>query len=131
MGDQNSRKQKGGSGTVSENLAVRRHRPGAQAPQEMTVETTDRMVMHTSPTKPVPGAFLTVPQASDFLGFKPTYIRKLCYLKQIPHYKPNGGHLLFDRAELEAFVHAGRISTNEELSEKANNVLNHGARGRA
>jgi len=71
-------------------------------------------------------SFLTVPQAADFLGLKATSLRNLCYRKQIPHFKPNGGRLLFDRAELEAYVRAGRVASNAELAERADAILNGG-----
>jgi len=66
--------------------------------------------------------FFTVLDAAKFLGTTPRYIRKLCFEKQIPHYKPRG-RLLFDQQELEAFVRAGKVPTNDELKEKAQSLL--------
>ena len=71
-------------------------------------------------------SFLTVPEAAAFLGLKATSLRNLCYRKRIPHFKPNGGRLLFDRAELEAYVRAGRVASNAELAERADAILNGG-----
>ena len=84
-----------------------------------TAVIADRKEAMHSPTMPISGAFLTIPQAADFLGLKATSLRNLCYRKQIPHFKPNGGRLLFDRAELEAYVRAGRVASNAELADRA------------
>ena len=91
-----------------------------------TAVIADRKEAMHSPTMPISGAFLTIPQAADFLGLKATSLRNLCYRKQIPHFKPNGGRLLFDRAELEAYVRAGRVASNAELAERADAILNGG-----
>ena len=72
--------------------------------------------------------FLTLPEAADFLGLKESYVYKLVFLKRLPYYKPHGGRLLFDRAELEALVRAGRVSTAAELLEKADRSLNEGGK---
>lgn len=70
--------------------------------------------------------FLTTEEAAKYLGFTPAYLRKLCFLRQIPYFKPNGGRLLFERAELEAFIRASRVSSNDELSAQAEALLNQG-----
>jgi len=59
--------------------------------------------------------FLTVHEASKFLGFTESYLRKLCFQRRIPHYKPNRGKLLFDQNELERFVRDKRVLTADEL----------------
>lgn len=71
--------------------------------------------------------FLTLPEAASFLGIQPSYLRKLCHFRKIPHFKPNRGKLLFDAAELEAYVRAGRVATNDELSDRADTFLKAGA----
>ena len=63
--------------------------------------------------------FLTVHEAAKFLGFTESYLRKLCYQRKIPHFKPNKGKLLFDQNELEQFVRDKRVLTAEELDELA------------
>lgn len=68
--------------------------------------------------------FLTVDEVSKVLGFTPSYIRKLCHYRKLPHYKPLGGKLLFDAAEIEKIVRSTRVLTTDELSEKAAALLN-------
>ena len=43
---------------------------------------------------------LTTAEASAYLGLSESYIYKLTSLKQIPHYKPNGKLMYFNRKEL-------------------------------
>lgn len=71
--------------------------------------------------------FMNVADAASYLGIKPSYLRKLCHFRKIPHFKPNRGKLLFDAAELEAYVRAGRVATNDELSDRADAFLKGGA----
>ncbi|KAF0153783.1 MAG: hypothetical protein FD159_2765 [Syntrophaceae bacterium] len=71
--------------------------------------------------------FLTAGQAAEFLGIKPSYLRKLCHQRKVPHFKPNNGKVLFDAGELEAFVRAGRVATHDELAVHADTYLKGGA----
>jgi len=71
--------------------------------------------------------YVSVDEAAQFLGFKKSYLYKLVFQKALPYYKPLNGKLLFDRAELEALVRAGRVSSVAELSAKADNILNEAA----
>lgn len=73
--------------------------------------------------------FFTTEEAADFLGFTPAYLRKLCFLRQIPYFKPNGGRLLFDRAELEAYIRASKVSSNDQLAARADAMLNNSPMG--
>ena len=43
---------------------------------------------------------LTISEASAYLGLSESYIYKLTASKQIPHYKPNGKLVYFNRKEL-------------------------------
>ena len=70
--------------------------------------------------------FLTVPEAAEYLGLTVSYVRKLCFMRKLPHYKPNGGRILFDADELESYVRAGRVATSGELSDHACKILNCG-----
>lgn len=62
---------------------------------------------------------LTLEEAATFSGLSRSYIYKLTAAGDIPHYKPNGKHLYFDRKELEAWLLRNRVSTNEEIRGKA------------
>jgi len=74
--------------------------------------------------EPRPIQFMTVSQASSFLGLKTSYVYKLVSEHRIPVYKPFGGRLLFDREEIALLVRRGRISTDDELSKKSDTLLN-------
>ena len=43
---------------------------------------------------------LTTTEASSYLGISESYLYKLTSMKQIPHYKPNGKLMYFNRLEL-------------------------------
>mgnify|MGYP000924063955 FL=1 len=70
--------------------------------------------------------FLTADEVCAILGYTKKYLYKLTHQKQIPHYKPRGGKLLFDRAELEAWIRQNRVSTQQELENRAEALLNRG-----
>ena len=47
---------------------------------------------------------LTFEEGCDYLGFKKSYVYKLTSAKIIPHSKPNGKTIFFDKAKLEAWM---------------------------
>ena len=62
---------------------------------------------------------LTIEDAAAFTGLSRSHIYKLTSSGDIPHYKPNGKYIYFDRKELEAWLLRNRVSTNEEIRGKA------------
>jgi len=46
--------------------------------------------------------------------------------KKIPHYKPEGGRILFSFADLEKFCFRNRQAAEYELQDKAESILNGG-----
>jgi len=54
---------------------------------------------------------LSLKEASDYLGFKTSYLYKLTHLHKIPFFKPLGGKLLFSKKELEQWVINSRINS--------------------
>lgn len=67
---------------------------------------------------------LTLEDASAFTGLSRSQIYKLTSAGDIPHYKPNGKYIYFDRKELEAWLLRNRVSTNEEITEIAQRYIN-------
>lgn len=55
---------------------------------------------------------LTTAEASAYLGLSESYIYKLTSTKQIPHYKPNGKLVYFNRKELCEWAMRNQIETN-------------------
>lgn len=47
---------------------------------------------------------LNIKEACEYLGYKKSYIYKLTSAKIIPHSKPNGKTIFFDKAKLEAWM---------------------------
>lgn len=56
-------------------------------------------------------------------GLSKSHLYKLTCNHQIPHYKPNGKQIYFDRAELEEWMKQNRIATADEIEQKATNYL--------
>ncbi|MGI6048864.1 MAG: helix-turn-helix domain-containing protein [Petrimonas sp.] len=71
----------------------------------------------------------TLDEASLITGLKKSYLYKLTHFKEIPHYKPNGGMIYFDRADLEAWMKQNRVATAKEIDQKANSYVVTGQKG--
>lgn len=56
-------------------------------------------------------------------GLSKSHLYKLTCSHQIPHYKPNGKQLYFDRIEIENWMKQNRIATVQEIDQKATNYL--------
>ena len=70
---------------------------------------------------------LNFKEATDFLGFSPSYLYKLTSCQEIPHYKPKGKLVYFDRIELENWLKRNKVNTLEAINEKAANYVAGGA----
>lgn len=62
---------------------------------------------------------LTLEEASAYSGISKSYIYKLTSGGSIPHYKPEGKTIYFDRAELDAWLKRNRVKTAEEIEQQA------------
>lgn len=62
---------------------------------------------------------LTSDEAAKYMGISKSYLYKLTMRQQIPHYKPMGKMVYFDRLELEKWLKLNRISTTDEIEQKA------------
>ena len=62
---------------------------------------------------------LTSDEAAQYMGISKSYLYKLTMRQQIPHYKPMGKMCYFNRAELEQWLQSNRVSTDSEISGKA------------
>ena len=56
-------------------------------------------------------------------GLSKSHLYKLTCTHQIPHYKPNGKQIYFDRAELEAWMKQNRVATQLEAEQQAINYI--------
>jgi len=59
--------------------------------------------------------FLTVNELADYIGCKKSYIYKLTHNREIPHYKPSGKLIYFNREEIDEWVQSERIATKDEI----------------
>ena len=62
---------------------------------------------------------LTSEEAAKYMGISRSYLYKLTMRKEIPHYKPMGKVVYFNRVELEQWLQSNRSSTITEISQKA------------
>lgn len=72
---------------------------------------------------------LTFSDALLITGLSKSSLYKLTHAKKIPHYKPTGGLIYFDRVELESWLKQNRICTTEEIEEIADTYLATGKMG--
>lgn len=62
---------------------------------------------------------LTSDETARYLGISKSYLYKLTMQKKLPHYKPLGKMCYFNRQELERWLQTNRVSTADEVNQKA------------
>jgi len=62
---------------------------------------------------------LTFDEVAKYTGLSKSYLYKLTSRAVIPHYKPSGKLLFFNKKELQNWLLSNRITPDNELSEKA------------
>lgn len=62
---------------------------------------------------------LTSDEAASYMGVSKSYLYKLTMRREIPHYKPTGKIVFFNRSELEEWLQRNKVRTDEELSQQA------------
>ena len=68
---------------------------------------------------------LSFEEASKFLNLSKSYLYKLTSGNLIPHYKPQGKMLYFEKAELEAWLRQNPVKTQAQIEQEAQKyVLN-------
>ena len=78
---------------------------------EMRVEELEQMLFLTKNV-------LSFDEASKFLNLSKSYLYKLTSGNLIPHYKPQGKMLFFERADLEAWLRQNPIKTQAQEAQK-------------
>lgn len=72
---------------------------------------------------------LSFEEASRFLNLSKSYLYKLTSGNLIPHYKPQGKMLYFERAELEAWLRRNPVKTQTQIEAEAQKyVLDHSSK---
>ncbi|PQJ72782.1 helix-turn-helix domain-containing protein [Polaribacter butkevichii] len=62
---------------------------------------------------------LTIEEAADLTGYKPSYLYKLTSAKEIPHSKPNGGSIFFNKEKLESWMLQNEVKSKQDLESEA------------
>ncbi len=66
---------------------------------------------------------LTLNEAALYLGVKQSQLYKLTSQKTIPHFKPSGKMIYFEREDLNEWVRQGRVMTTSEINHAAQSKL--------
>jgi len=62
---------------------------------------------------------LTFEEACDYTGISRSYLYKLTAASEIPHSKPNGKMIYFERAKLNAWLTQNRRKSKFEIEQEA------------
>lgn len=65
----------------------------------------------------------TFEEAAFITGLQKSHLYRLTSQHEIPHYKPNGKMLYFDRKELEEWMKRNRVQTRAEAEQQAINYV--------
>ena len=66
---------------------------------------------------------LNLEETSFYTGIPKSTLYQLTCKQEIPHYKPRGKQIYFDRAEVEDWMKQNRIATNKEIDHQANSYI--------
>jgi len=62
---------------------------------------------------------LTTDEAALYMGISKSTLYKWSMSRRVPHFKPSGKLLFFNRVELENWLQRNRVSTDDEISQQA------------
>ncbi len=74
---------------------------------------------------------LTFDEGCSYTGIAKSFMYKLTSTCKVPHYKPNGKMIFFERAELEKWLLRNRITPASEIDEKASTYVTLNQKGGA
>lgn len=60
-------------------------------------------------------------EAVAYTGYSKSYFYRICNL--IPHSKPSGKMIFFEKAKLDEFLLSNKVKSQKELDEQANSYL--------
>ncbi len=64
---------------------------------------------------------LTFDEVAAYTGLSKSYLYKLTSGNVIPHYKPNGKNVYFNKAEIDTWLLRNEVKTNDALEQEAIN----------
>lgn len=82
---------------------------------EARVETLEKLLSNTK-------RMLTMNEVCHLTGLSKATIYIKTSQKEIPHYKPTGGKIYFDRSEIEAWMRSGKVHSNDEVQAMADQI---------
>ena len=62
---------------------------------------------------------LNISEVSDITGYSKSYLYKLTHLKDIPHSKPKGKLVFFDREKIETWMLQNEVKTKDQIDSDA------------
>ena len=71
---------------------------------------------------------LTSDEAAAYMGISKSYLYKLTMRGAVPHYKPMGKMVFFNRGELEQWLQQNRVASDVEIADAANRYCAKGGR---
>jgi excisionase family DNA binding protein len=83
---------------------------------EMRVEELEQMLF-------ISKNVLSFDEASKFLNFSKSYLYKLTSGNLIPHYKPQGKMLYFEKVDLEAWLRQNPIKTRAQIEQEVQKYI--------
>ena len=66
---------------------------------------------------------LTLGETATYIGVSDSCLYKMTMSRTVPHYKPRGKMIYFDRAELEKWLLQNRITPADEIEAKASKYV--------
>lgn len=84
--------------------------------QQEIIARLDRIEKTIQGNKPKP---LTLGEAAAYLGISKSYLYKLTSQARIPHYKPEGKKVYFEKSELDEWLLRNPVTTREAIGRKA------------
>lgn len=80
------------------------------------IDMLAKVVMLNKPT-------LDIQETAIYTGLKESYLYKLTSTQEIPHYKPRGKKIYFNREELDEWLQQNRVKSNSEIEQATDNHL--------
>ena len=66
---------------------------------------------------------LSFDEASKYLNLSKSYLYKLTSAQQIPHYKPQGKMIYFEKDALEAWLRQNPVKTQSQINQEASHYI--------
>lgn len=71
---------------------------------------------------------LSCSEAAAYMNVSLSHLYKLTAERKVPHFKPMGKMVYFNRLELEQWLQTNRVATDEELEQQAQKLIKKGGR---